>query len=39
MHSQGPFLLATFVGAWQESGENPMIFCYLNIWCAAAITS
>lgn len=31
------FLLSTAVGAWQESGENPAIFCYLMMWGATAV--
>lgn len=31
------FVLASMVGAWEESGENPAIFCYLIIWAAVAI--
>jgi len=31
------FLLATMVRAWQESGENPAVFCYLMIWGATSI--
>jgi hypothetical protein len=30
-------VLATMVGAWQESGENPAIFCYLMMWGASAV--
>lgn len=31
------FILTTSIAAWQESGENPAIFCYLMMWGAAAV--
>jgi hypothetical protein len=27
----------TMVAAWQESGENPAVFCYLMLWGAFAL--
>jgi len=29
-------LFATMVSAWQESGENPIVFCYLMVGGAGA---
>ena len=38
MNSHGWYLIfVTMIAAWQESGENPAVFCYLMMWGTAAV--